>query len=345
MKLKQTFFIAVLLGILSVTAWELYWRSQGLKPNLDDNKNLWANQREKLETNTDNSVVFIGSSRILYDIQLDIWREQTKTEPIMLAAQGSSPIPVFKDIIENTDFNGTLVVGVTHFLLFSTLSSKSDFISRPEFLVDYHKNRTYAQRINHKLSVPLQKNLAFIRDGDEAWDSDVDLKTLIKNSFEDKRAGPLYPPFNNFEEITEDRHMKMPEIMVTDTAYANTVKHVWKTLLSGDFPPPDKDGTMAAFEELSKKFKDRGGNLILVRCPSSGMFKDIESKAFPREEYWEPLVEKSGAKGYNYLDYEQFQNLFLPEWSHLATKDAQFFTKELIKLMESDGVLPKPKTN
>ena len=39
----------------------------------------------------------------LYDIQLDIWKEQTQTDPVMLATQGASPIPIFRDIVENTD--------------------------------------------------------------------------------------------------------------------------------------------------------------------------------------------------------------------------------------------------
>ena len=339
MQLKQTLIIAVTLGIISVTAWELYWRSQGHSPNIDDNKNLWANQRAKLEDIKENTVVIIGSSRILYDLQLDIWKEETNTDPVMLATQGASPYPVFRDIVENTDFKGTLLIGVTPPLLFATLYPEAEFIKRSQILVDYYYNRTYAQRINHKLSVPLQKNLAFIRDGDEEWASDVNLKTLLKQKFRDQRGGPSYPPFNNFEDITLERHMKMTKRMEIDTAYANTVKHVWKVLLSGDFPPPDKEGTISAFSELSKKFIEKGGNLIYVRCPSSGMFKDVESHGFPREQFWDVLIEKSGAKGYNYQDYEQFQNLFLPEWSHLAVKDAQFFTTELIKIMKTDGAL------
>lgn len=345
MQLKQSLTIAVILGILSITAWELYWRSQGHLPNIDDNKNLWANQREKLKNSKENTVVLIGSSRILYDIQLDIWKEETQTDPIMLATQGASPIPVFKDIVENTDFKGTLMVGVTPPLLFATLYPEAEFIKRSQTLVDYYKNRTYAQRINHKLSVTLQKNLAFIRDGDEDWDSDVDLKTLLKNLSPDERGGPIFPPFNNFEDISFERHMKMTKRMETDTVHANSVKKVWTAILSGDFPPPDKYGTISAFAELSKKFMDRGGNLILVRCPSSGLFKKVESMGFPREAFWDVLVEKSGAKGYNYLDYPQFENLFLPEWSHLAVKDAQFFTKELIKIMKADGALFNSKIN
>lgn len=345
MQLKQTLIIAVVLGILSITAWELYWRSEGISPNIDDNKNLWANQREKLENIKENTVVIIGSSRILYDLQLDIWIQETNTDPVMLATQGASPYPVFRDIVENTDFNGTLLVGVTPPLVFATLYPEAEFIKRSQTLVDYYYKRTYAQRINHKLSIPLQKNLAFIRDGDENWDTDVDLKTLLKNLNPDPRGGPLYPAFNNFEDISLERHMKMTKRMETDSVYANTVKTVWTAILSGDHPPPDKDGTISAFSELSKKFIDRGGNLIFVRCPSSGLFKKVESMGFPREVFWDVLVEKSGAKGYNYQDYEKFQDLFLPEWSHLAVKDAQFFTRELIKIMKADGVLPNHKTN
>lgn len=342
MHLKHSLIIAITLGLLSVIAWELYWRSQGLEPNIDDNKNLWANQRAKLENHTDESIVFIGSSRILYDINLDIWEKETGQDAIMLATQGASPIPVLQDIVDNTDFNGTLIVGITPPLFFSTTYPEAQFIKRSQSLVDYYYKRTYAQRLNHILSVPLQENLAFIRDGDESWDSDVDLKTLLKQVHIGDRSGPVYPPFYNFEEITLDRHMKMPEIMVTDTAYANSVKKVWAAILSGDNPPPDKESTTNAFVELGKKFEARGGKLILVRCPSSGLFKEVESKGFPREQFWDVLVEKSGVKAYNYMDYEQFNDLFLPEWSHLAAKDAEFFTSELIKIMRADGILTNP---
>lgn len=342
MHLKQSLIIAITLGLLSVIAWEFYWRSQGHRPNIDDNKDLWAGQRAKLEHTTDKSVLFIGSSRIIYDINLDIWEEETGTDAIMLATQGASPIPVLKDIVENTDYNGLLLVGVTPPLLFSTLYPEAQFVKRSQSLVDYYYKRTYTQRLNHMLAVPLQKNLAFFKDGDEAWDSDVDLKTLLKQIHVGERGKPFYPPFNNFEEITLERHMKMPARMDTDTAYANTVKKVWATILSGDNPPPDRESTTNAFVELSDKFKARGGQLILLRCPSSGLFKEVEDNGFPRKEFWDPLVEKTGVKAYHYMDYEQFHNLFLPEWSHLSAKDAEFFTRELIKIMKADGILSNP---
>ena len=340
MQFKQSLVIALTLGIVSITAWEIYWRQQGLEPNLDDNKNLWANQRALLEKDDSNSVVFIGSSRILYDIQLDLWQELTDTKPVMLAVQGASPIPTLKDIVENTDFSGTLVVGVTPPLFFSTTYPEASPIKRSQTAVEYYQNRTYAQFINHKLSIPLQNNLAFIRDGDEGWDTDVDLKTLLSHIHIGQRGPEPDPPFNNFEEITLNRHMKMPAYVTQDTAYANTIKKVWTSILTrGDMPPPDKESTTTAFIELAETFTARGGEIILLRCPSSGLFKEVEAKAMPRTTFWDELVQKSGLKAYHYEDYPQFQNLFLPEWSHLATEDARFFTRELIRIMKNEKAL------
>lgn len=120
MNLKQSLIIALVLSIAALGAWELYWRSKGYFPNLDDDKYLWAKTRAKVEKATENDVVLVGSSRVLFDIQLDVWEKMTGIRPIQLANPGASPLPVFHDLVENTDFKGTAIVGVTPPLFFST---------------------------------------------------------------------------------------------------------------------------------------------------------------------------------------------------------------------------------
>ena len=71
MRLKLTFIYAIVLGIISLSVWELYWRSQGKIPDIDDNKDLWAVQRSKVNQATANDVVLMGSSRTLFDFQLN----------------------------------------------------------------------------------------------------------------------------------------------------------------------------------------------------------------------------------------------------------------------------------
>lgn len=346
MQLKQSLIIAITLSVLSLVAWELYWRTQGKVPDLDDDRNLWAEQRSKVDQASETDVILTGSSRVLFDIQLNEWQAQTGVRPIQLACAGSSPLPVFHDIVHNTDYKGTVLVGVTPGLFFSTTFPEASPWKRPQSRVDYFEKRTYAQRINHWLSLPLQKNLAFVSTTEEGFSDDIDLKSLLKSIPVENRTGkPLYPPFNSFGYISEDRNTLMIERTATDTAFANTVKQAWKFLIISNTNPPEKDATTNYFVEDAKLFKARGGNLILVQCPSSGMFKEGESKFFKKGEFWDPLLLATGAKGYSYSDYVQFKNLECPEWSHLSATDAKFFTTELVKIMKADGALTNPKTN
>lgn len=333
--------IALLLGILSLGAWELYWRVDGKIPDIDDNKDLWAVQRAKVETLSETGVVLMGSSRVLFDIQLNQWEEETGIRPIQLASAGASPLPIFHDIVNNTDFNGTIVVGVTPSLFFSTTFPEASPWKRAQSRVEHYKKRTYAQRLNHVLSLPLQKNLVLISTSEEGFSDDIDLKSLLYSvKLGEKRLQePPFPPFFKFEYMAEDRNNRMSDKTVNDTAFARTVKNAWKAMVESNDKPPQKEETTNFFAVDAKKFKDRGGNLILLRCPSTGMFKDIESKHFARNDFWEALVKTTEAKAYHYEDYDQFKDIECPEWSHLSGEDADFFTKELVRIMKKDNAL------
>lgn len=342
MYLKQSIIIAFVLSVLSISAWEFYWRSQGFYPTFDDNENLWSVQRSRAENATNEDVLLIGSSRVLFDIQLNEWEKETGKRPIQLACVGSSPLPVFHDIVENTNFNGTILVGVTPGLFFSTTFPQARPWEWPQSRVDYYHKRTYAQRANHAISLPLQENFAFLSE-DEGVDG-INLKELLgKIKLGDRIHDPM-PPFHEFGEIAKDRNLKMKEITVTDTAYANSIKKVWMFFGKGA-PPPDKEATMAFFLKDLQKFKARGGKVILVRCPSSGGVRMGENMGLPRNDFYDDLVQKTQVKNYHFEDYEQFKNLECPEWSHLSATDAQFFTTELVKIMIKDGALTNYKIN
>ena len=339
MKLKLTFTIALTLSILSLTAWESYWRSQGYYPTLDDNKDLWAVQRAKVEKASNRDILLMGSSRVLFDIQLNEWEKETGKRPIQLASVGSTPLPIFSDVVNNTDFTGTVIVGVTSFLFFSTTYPLAPPWDRAQTRADFQHDRTYAQRLNHQLSIPLQNNLAFLINFEEkVYSDEINLRGLMRRIKIGNRLPEGIPPFHEFSDMALDRNTQMRERTVTDTAFANTIKKVWGWY-GGTSPPADKESTMAFFVKDAKKFIARGGNLILLRCPSSGGLRVAENHGFPRNEYWDDLLIQTGVKGYHFEDYDQFKNLECPEWSHLSAKDAKYFTTELAKIMIADGTL------
>jgi hypothetical protein len=336
---------AIALGVVFLAAWELYWRSQGFEPTINDDKALWATQRARVNASNNDKVVLFGSSRVLFDIQLDEWEAVTGKRPIQLATVGSSPIPQFIDVVENTDFTGTIIVGVTPGLFFSTTYPMADPWRRSQRRVEHYYDRTYAQRIDHVLSLPMQQTFVYPSAGEEELDDDIDLKSLLRQVKIGNRTGSTRPPFYEFGKITRDRNVSMIDRTVQDTAFANSIIKFWIWIVEGNTQPPDKEGTTAVFVEAAKKFKAKGGNLILVRCPSSGGFLAGETQFLPRATFWEELVVKSGAKAYHYADYEQFQNFICPEWSHLSAEDARFFTTELATIMMRDEALSNINAN
>jgi len=345
MNLKKSLIIALVISVIGIIIWESYWRSQDYVPNIDDNKAFWSVQRDRVTNLTPDNVILMGSSRTLFDIQLDNWENETGIRPIQLANVGSSPLPIFHDIVENTNYTGTVIVGVTPGLFFSTTFPEADPWSWPQSRVDHYKDRTYAQRINHQLSLPLQQNLVLMSAGEEELDDNIDLKALLKRINIGKRVPDAMPPFYQFGIMTSlDRNLEMIERTVTDTVFANSIIKVWK-YFGESAPPPDKESTMAFFLKDADKFKAKGGNLILIRCPSSGGTRAGENHALPRKEFWNDLVQRANVKAYHFEDYEQFKNLKCPEWSHLSAEDARFFTTELAKLMIADKAITNTKNN
>ncbi len=343
MKLKTSLIVALSIGIIGLIAWESYWRSQDYEPNLNDDKELWANQRAKVNNASEQDILLLGSSRILFDIQLNEFEAETGIRPVQLAIAGASPLPVFHDLVHNTGFKGTIILGVTTVLTFSTLYPKAMPWDRPQSKVDHFYNRTYAQRLNHKLSLPLQNNFVFMSADEELYIDDIDLKSLLRRIEIGERV-PETVYLVNFQNTTEDRNTSMLNKTVTDSSFTRRVTNFWEFVMKVS-PPPDVAPTMEYLVNDAKDFINRGGNLVFLRCPSSGPFRGGEAQILPRETVWDELLRQTNAKGYHYEDYDQFKNLVCPEWSHLSLKDAKFFTTELAKIMIEDNVLTNQKTN
>lgn len=339
MQLKKTFFTALLLFIAGVVSWEYYCRQQGYIAALNDDKATWAVQRAKLENMSNKNVVVLGSSRAHFDIQLDQWEEETGIRPLMLANDGSTPTPVFQDIVDRTNFNGTVIIGVTPGLFFSAPAEQTPMWKRSKVRIDHYYDRTWAQRINHILSLPLEYTFAFLNSSEEEWADDIDLRSMIKRMYKDERLNESMPPFYNFSYIDNERNTTMFDKTVNDTAFAATIQRVWMFFGKGA-PPPVKEPIIDIYKDLVSKFNARGGNVVFVRFPSSGDFRQAENMVLPRDQFWEQLLMETKTQGYHFEDYEVLNQFDPPEWSHLSSPDAKIFTKDLVSIMIQDEAIP-----
>ncbi|NQX76100.1 hypothetical protein [Gilvibacter sp.] len=345
MNLKKSFLLAVSLALIFLAAWEIYLRSTMKSVMvIDDNQDLWAVQRHRVQDLTQDDVILTGSSRVLFNVQLDVWEQKIGRRPLQLANVGSSPLPVFHDLVNNTDFNGTILVGVSPGLFFSTTFPKAMPWEWPQSRVDHYHKRTYAQRSNHWLSMPLQKSFYFISAEEESGDDSVDLKAIVDRQTWGTRAIDSFPTTGNFGDIEADRNLRMTQLCATDTANARTIKNFWAAIMKGDATrPPDINGTTNFFLKDLEKFTARGGKVILLRSPSTGPVRLQENERLPRTIAWDSLVIKTKAPGYHFEDYPALSGFDCPEWSHLSGPDADIFTAALVDQMIADGVLQTNK--
>src|SRR5712672_2735626 len=101
---RKAGLLAFILSIVAITSWEYSLRKKGADASFDDNAALWANNRGMVYDVKDKSTVFIGSSRIKFDLDIPTWEKLTGNHAIQLANVGSSPRPVMEDLANDPNF-------------------------------------------------------------------------------------------------------------------------------------------------------------------------------------------------------------------------------------------------
>src|SRR5206468_220075 len=145
----------------------------------------------------------------------------------------------------------------------------------------------------------------------------------------------------DFGRITFDRQNKMTDRFLTDTNIQNKVKGLWDFYRKNTFEPPASgaklDSILATVKTDVDKIKERGGQIIFVRSPSSGPFLMGEKMGYPREKYFDRILVATNCPGIYFGDYPPIAHFQCPEFSHLKPSDAIIYTKNLIQIFEEKG--------
>lgn len=333
--LVRSAVLAVVIVLIFLVAWELYLRHTGAVADYDDGPELWAHNRAMVYEPSDKATVFIGSSRIKYDLDIDTWESVTGNHAIQLAMVASSPRHILTDLADDPKFKGKLVVDVTEVLFFSMRGN-----AFPDAGIAYYKHRTPAQKVNFILDKPMESSLVFLNNGQYS------INALLGKLHIPDRPGVYpfldFPP--GFEPMRLNRQNVMTNEFIADTNQHNQVKKIWM-LLRGDPTPPMSgkplNSLMLSVKRDVNKIKARGGDVIFTRTPSNGFFLMAEHHMYPREAYWNRLLKETGCKGIFYADYPGTANLVCPELSHLTPKDAITYTQNLVGILKENGWIYK----
>ena len=106
--------------------------------------------------------MIFGSSRILYDTDLDVWKEMTGRRPIQLALVGTSPRPFLKRFAGDSDFGGLVIVDVTPENLLHRLQERLPL--NTSGWATSGAMESPSKRFGHQVGLILQRYFAFLDD-------------------------------------------------------------------------------------------------------------------------------------------------------------------------------------
>jgi hypothetical protein len=334
---RRVAVIGLVLFAVSMGGWEFYWANvQEFTRGYRDGSPMWAYSRGLLEQDLDGSTAMVGSSRILFDIDLEQWQRDTGSLPYQLALMGTSPRPFLEDIALESEFGGLLVVGVTSVLFFTPLEPLTLYYGDA---LDRYRELTPSQRVGYRVSRIVEPWLAFYH-----WDAAL-FMVLRRQTWWPERPGYIDPmPLGRrLADTHATRQVDMWHKLDNDPAHQAIIQDLWHTFLTMPMEPPPP----GAFEQLQENIlqsvteqvgaiRGRGGDVVFVRFPSSDEFRDFERQVFPREMFWDRLIEATGAVGIHFEDYPELQDVRLPEWSHIHSEDKTRFTAALIRIVRDE---------
>src|ERR1044071_4102338 len=326
--------VVVLVVFAAAVAWEIYVRSIGYGPTLNDTEDLWVQVRRRVNPE---SVVIVGDARPVFDLDLDELERGLGKRPVQLALPGSCAYPVLAELANDEQFHGTVICSMVPGMFFAP---GGPLVETSEKAVARYRKQTLEQRASHRLGMFLVEHIAFLKQEDLTLD--LLLKQLPIPNGANAQVPPTFPPY--FQTVDRERRARMIERCAQPgSELAKRIQQIWLPLFTPP-PPPTYVPREVFLENMGKaidaRFRDtakaveklraRGGKIVFVRFPNNGELKALEDRLNPRERDWERLLKDTNAPGIYWEDYPELSTFTCPEWSHLSAGDSVEFSKRLV---------------
>jgi len=319
-----------------VVCLENYWRNRGFLPSYNDDKVLWATQRKRVYQPMDQATVFIGGSRIKFDLDIPTWEKLTGEKAVQLALVGTPARLTLRDLANDERFKGKLIIDVAETQFFSIDTIRRDKSAREA--IEYYYKETLAQKVSASISYALESKFVFLEEGK------FGLNSLLNDLRVSNRSGVVGPPVfpKEFAITSFSRQTAMSPMFLADPNLQKRQIDAWTRLPTSAInkPSPMRGDTLMAVLKGIKmsvdRIRSRGGRVIFVRPPSSGNLLVNEERIYPRQQYWDRLLEYTHVPGIHFLDHPAIAHFSCPEWSHLSPEDAVTFTRYLVEILQDE---------
>ena len=342
-------WLFIIFGILSfIIYFELNLRATGWVPSVVDSRQLWSLHRKNVSKVGEKALILVGASRSQLGVNLTTIRNNSSFEPVQLAIDGSSFMPVLKDLADDQNVKGTIVISISmHNIKPETVGDAS--IQWVNYYRKYYKDKKFIEPyrvIDNKIKSYIENNMVLRLEGAKP------ATVILTRAFDDTTLGNYLATYNDRSREADYSKVIMPDFYIkrlkrhfgeklinvnNDTSseqvllnYSNAIKAL---------KPVENTEFMNGIDVLLgyiHEIETRGGRVFLVRFPTDKLIWEIDQKKYPRNLFWNELAKKH-QKSIHFSDHPELSNFNLPDGSHLDFRDKKPFTQALMKIITQNN--------
>lgn len=337
--------VAVFLSVAFVIVVEAALAKRGFRPTVSDSSQRWMEQRARASALGDRALILVGASRIQLDIDLQVLRHLTGLEPVQLAVDGSSFVPVLEELAGDSNVTGMVLVEFQDHVMVAPREDRASALvkqwKRDPIKPDQSMWRWLEfEKTEELLTNLLQAHLRSYADGASPINA-------VTSRLLDRKATPQYLVMSpNRSRSADYRLVEMPSFYyrrvlrnlgksappvtngmswsALDVALTEKISTL-KVADEGDFPVG-----IEKMAETVRAIQSRGGAVYFVSFPTSGLVRELDQRRFPREVFWDRFVAIVGAPSIHSHDVPALNQFVCPDGSHLDFRDQANFTESLV---------------
>lgn len=294
------------------------------EPSVVSDADLFCEVYAQVQDLGQNDVVLLGASRMQTGFDLERFHQRFPGRKALLLAQSGrgTSYPVFKDIVENTNFRGIVLIDETESTLVSQAYDQQPFIDH------CHTNFSLNRKLNRDINTWLQKHFAFLNPQSSSlrlWGNLIAQQELPE---------PFYTKTLPDRQQLVDYARAKPKAL--QTLYQSRIEDQKQSLKRSFLSPEEWLKQTAYWHTVVKQFKARGGRVIFVRMPVSKERWKIERQKTPADRYWQKFITQLKVDSIHFADYPELTSFELPDTSHLDMRDRPRFTQALLNHLNGE---------
>lgn len=329
---------ALLLVMLLVAILEMRLALRGISPTQLDSEARWLESRSAAATHGRDALVLIGASRIQLGIDVPLLQRLSGKPTHQLAIDGTSYWPLLQGLAEDSEFTGTVVVDYYE----HTPLAEAEGGLATVYEQRYQQKRTQLRhwnfdRLENLLEWRWRGMMRSYADGARPLDSlfyrilnKPEIPQYLVTNFDRSRDADyskLPMPDFYLARVRRTLGKDAPTVSLRDKDYSQLFAALQQHI--DTLPVADTSGLAEKHRKLLRaiqKIQSRGGHVIFLIMPSSGMVRAIEQRRFPDALFLEPLRRALPIPIIDATSLPQFADFRCPDGSHLDYRDKPRFT-------------------